>query len=110
MTRPQVLAIAALLALCFSGFGVQAGGPAAAVAASGSDLPPGAARVWFLRQSDPFGAIQAATPMVFANGTPIGRSLPDSVFYRDLAPGSYSFTVEPYVVALPTGQAARLQL
>ncbi len=110
MTRPQVLAIAALLALCFSGFGVQAGGPATAAAAPSSGLPPGTARVWFLRQSDPFGAIQAATPMVFANGTPIGRSLPDSVFYRDLPPGSYTFTVEPYGGALPTGQAARLQL
>jgi hypothetical protein len=111
MTRLRVLAIAAaLVGVCFSGLGAQAAGPVTAVAASGSDLPRGAARVWFLRQSDPFGAIQAATPMVFANGTPIGRSLPNNVFYRDLPPGSYTFTVEPFGIALPTGQAARLQL
>jgi hypothetical protein len=73
-------------------------------------LAPGAARVWFLRQSDPVnGNVEAAAPMIFANQAPVGRSWADTVFYRDFAPGTYTFTVEPYG-GLPTGQADTVSL
>jgi hypothetical protein len=73
-------------------------------------LQPGSARVWVLQQSDPVrGNVQASAPMVFANGAPVGRSLAGTVFYRDFAPGTYTFTVEPYG-GLPTGQADTVRL
>lgn len=73
-------------------------------------LEPGAARVWVLRQSDPInGNVEAANPMVFANGAPVGRSAAGAVFYHDFAPGTYRFTVEPYG-GLPTGQADTVPL
>src|SRR6516165_6699359 len=73
-------------------------------------LPPGSARVWVLQQSDPVnGNVQASAPMVFANGAPVSRSLPGTAFYRDFAPGSYTFTVEPFG-GLPIGQADTVRL
>jgi len=69
---------------------------AVAIDASQAQVPgmaPGMARVWVLRQSDPqSGNVEAAAPMVFANGAPVGRSRAGTVFYRDFAPGSYAFT------------------
>jgi hypothetical protein len=71
---------------------------------------PTTARVWFLRESEPVnGNALAAAPMIFVNGSPLGRSVAGTVFYRDLAPGSYTFTVEPYG-GLPTGQADTVRL
>ncbi|HEU0154674.1 MAG TPA: hypothetical protein VFQ82_01290 [Stellaceae bacterium] len=110
MTRRHGLAIAAVLAVALSGFGAWAAGPATEIAVRNSGVPAGTARVWFLRQTDAFGAIQSAAPMIFADGSPIGRSLPGTVFYRDFAPGAYTFTVEPYGQALPTGQALQATL
>src|SRR4051812_27377435 len=78
--------------------------------AQASIVQPTTARVWFLRQSDPLnGNVQAAAPMIFANGSPLGRSLAGTVFYRDVTPGTYTFTVEPYG-GLPTGQADTVRL
>jgi hypothetical protein len=78
--------------------------------AQASVVQPTTARVWFLRQSDPLnGNVQAAAPMIFANGSPLGRSLAGTVFYRDVTPGAYTFTVEPYG-GLPTGQADTVRL
>jgi hypothetical protein len=75
-----------------------------------SAIQPTTARVWFLRQSNPVnGNVQAAAPMIFANGSSLGRSLAGTVFYRDVAPGTYTFTVEPYG-GLPTGQADTVRL
>ena len=75
-----------------------------------SALPPGRARVWVLQQSDPArGNVEASAPMVFANGAPVGQSLPGSAFYRDFPPGTYTFTVEPYG-GLPTEQADTVRL
>jgi hypothetical protein len=102
------LAAASLLTLCV----VSAVGCAAqpTITASRSPLQPGTARVWVLRQSDPqSGNAQAAAPMVFANGSPVGRSPAGTVFYRDLAPGTYTFKVEPYG-GLPTEQASTVRL
>ena len=57
-------------------------GPAAAQTGSGSfaSAPPpqpGTARVWVLRQpNSPYGNIEGADPMVYANGSPIAQSAP----------------------------------
>lgn len=84
--------------------------PLTASPAQAPGMAPGMARVWVLRQSDPqSGNVEAAAPMVFANGAPVGRSRANTVFYRDFASGSYTFTVEPYG-GLPTGQAATVSL
>ena len=76
-----------------------------------SAIPPGTARVWFLRSWDaPSGQtyVYAATPVVFANGAPIGDLPIGSAFFRDFSPGTYTFTVQPY--GLPTSQATTVNL
>jgi hypothetical protein len=76
-------------------------GPAAANQAT--------ARVWFLRPtSGPGGDVWGASPTVYVNGSPIGAIPPNSAFYRDFAPGTYSFSVEPY--GTPTGDADTVTL
>lgn len=110
MTRRTGLAALALMAFWLAGFGAEAAGAATQPVLPGPGAQPGTARVWILRQVDAFGAIQSAAPMVFANGAPIGRSLPGTVSYRDFTPGTYTFTVEPYGQALPTGQAYTVRL
>jgi len=74
-------------------------------------MPSGAARVWFFRGWDaPSGQkfVYAASPIVYANGAPVGDLPVGSAFFRDFPPGTYKFTVEPY--GLPTPQAVTLQL
>jgi len=69
-------------------------------------MAPGMARVWFLRPAGSInGNVWAATPMISANGAPIGDIPAGSDFYRDFQPGTYSFAVQPY--GLPTGTGAR---
>ena len=75
--------------------------------------PPasGTARVWFWRGWDsPSGQsyVFAAAPQVYANAAPVGNLPVGSSFFRDFAPGTYTFMVEPY--GLPTSQATTLQL
>jgi len=69
-------------------------------------IAPGMARVWLLRDNDPEEAF--GTPIVFANGQPIGRSEPGAAAYRDLPPGTYRFTVQSY--GLPTGYKDKVKL
>jgi hypothetical protein len=71
---------------------------------------PGTARVWFFRGSisPQFGAVQAFSPMIYANGAPVAAIPAGTGFYRDFAPGTYRFTVQP--LGLPTPQATTLQL
>lgn len=72
-------------------------------------IPPGMARVWFLRPAGSLnGNVWAAAPMIYANGAPVGDIPAGSEFYRDFGPGTYSFTVQPY--GLPTGHADTVQL
>jgi Protein of unknown function (DUF2846) len=71
-------------------------------------LEPGMARVWFLRPSSDRLDIVSADPIVYANGAPVGQIAANSDFFRDLAPGTYRFTVQPY--GAPTGESATLQL
>lgn len=69
----------------------------------------GMARVWFFRQMDPTaGNVYAGSPIVYANGAPIGDMPQGTVFFRDFAPGKYRFTVQPY--GTPTPQHDTLQL
>jgi hypothetical protein len=72
-------------------------------------LAPGMARVWVLRQPNaPGGNVEAADPMVYANGTPISQSAAGTAFFRDFSPGTYRFTVQPY--GTPTGLGDTYQL
>lgn len=88
--------------------------PQANVTSSQAQIPAiasGTARVWFLRGWDaPSGQtyVYAAAPIVYANGAQIGNLPVGTSFFRDFAPGTYTFTVEPY--GLPTPQATTLQL
>jgi hypothetical protein len=67
------------------------------------------ARVWFLRPSGSAdGNVWGASPVISVNGAAIGAIPPDSDFYRDFTPGTYSFSVEPY--GTPTGDADTVQL
>jgi hypothetical protein len=77
------------------------------------------ARVWFFRQMDPTaGNVYAGSPILYANGAPIGDMPQGTVFFRDFAPGKYRFTVQPYgtptpqhdTVQLAPGQQAYLQV
>jgi hypothetical protein len=109
MMRGLKLLILLLLGLTYSGFA----GCAKATAVSQAQAPPlrpGMARVWFFRPSltPQFGAVTAYSPMVYANGAPVGTIAPGTDFYRDFAPGAYRFRVEPY--GLPTAQSVTLQL
>jgi hypothetical protein len=77
-------------------------GPAPAIA-------PGMARVWVLRQQDPPGGnIEAARPMVFANGAPVAESREGTVFFHDFPPGSYRFSVQAF--GTPARQSDTVQL
>lgn len=103
------LSIPVFLSLCF----VALAACASQVPTSQSQAPPikpGMARVWFYRPSltPQFGAVQAFDPMIFANEAPIAAIGAGTDFYRDFAPGTYRFTVQP--LGLPTGQATTLQL
>jgi hypothetical protein len=72
---------------------------------------PGTARVWFLRAWDaPSGQsyVYGATPIIFANGAPVGDIPTGSKFFHDFSPGTHRFHVQPY--GLPTSQAITVQL
>jgi hypothetical protein len=72
-------------------------------------LEPGMARVWVLRQSNPPGGnIDAADPMVSANGAPLAQSREGTAFFHNFQPGTYRFTVQPY--GTPSGQHTTLRL
>jgi hypothetical protein len=96
-----------LLGLCL--LAPSACAPTSTVAGSEAQIPPmtsGMARVWFLRDRDP--QEQHGTPVIYANGQPVGRSQSGAAFFRDVSPGNYAFTVQSYDI--PTGQKVALQL
>lgn len=88
------------------------GTPGTSAVAAGLQAPairPGTARAWFLRAQDsPRDNVQAAAPIVFANGAPVGNLPVNSGFFRDFASGTYRFTVEAY--GLPTPQATTIEV
>jgi hypothetical protein len=66
------------------------------VAAEAAQIPPvpaGLARVWVLRQFEPGLGVQWS-PMTYLNGLPLAGAYAGTGFYRDLAPGTYTFTVD----------------
>jgi len=70
---------------------------------------PGMARVWFFRQMDPTaGNVYSGSPIVYANGAPVGDVPQGTVFFRDFPPGKYRFTVQSY--GTPTPQHDTVQL
>ena len=76
-----------------------AGSMPAATASQGVQAPAlnsAAARVWFLRPSGANSNAIGAAPMIYANGTPVAAIPSNTGFYRDFAPGPYSFAVQPY--------------
>ncbi|HEX9535165.1 MAG TPA: hypothetical protein VF924_06805 [Stellaceae bacterium] len=86
--------------------------PQANVATSQAQLPPvepGMARVWFFRQTDPVqGNVEAARPIIYANGAPIGQIEQGTAFFHNFPPGKYRFTVQPF--GTPTREHDTLQL
>ena len=66
---------------------------AAVTNASGlAPVAPGMARVWIYRDYEPYESL--ARPYVRLNGAITGISEPGGAFYRDLAPGTYTVTVD----------------
>lgn len=85
---------------------LAAGPTVAQVQAQIPPVPPGLARVWFLRQYEPGETLQ--TPMIYVNGQNLTSSIPGTAFYRDFAPGQYTFSVE--TCTRDVNQSARLDL
>jgi hypothetical protein len=107
--RKHRFTMVALFGLCMLALaGVAPQADATGATAQAPPLEAGMARVWFLRPSSDRLDIASADPIVYANGTPVGQIAANSDFYRDLAPGTYRFTVQPY--GAPTGESATLQL
>ena len=85
------------------GLAVLAGGVSSATAATPQTVTAmpneTPARVWFLRPvSGPDLYDWGASPMVYANGAPLRAVSANTTFYHDFAPGTYSFTADPYGV------------
>ena len=57
-------------------------------------IPPGDARVWFIRVYDPTES--KGRPYIYMNEAIIGISEQGYAFYRDVPAGSYHVTVESY--------------
>ncbi len=108
--RSRHLASPSWLYLCLvalAGCAAPSAGPASP--AEVRALAPDMARLWVLRQANaPGGNVEAADPMVYANGTPIAPSAAGTAFYRDFPPGTYRFTVQAY--GTPTGLGDTYQL
>ena len=94
---PVVLRRSLLIGVALIGLGLAALGDVAARSVAGpgatqiAAVPPGVARVWFLRQFQP-NSLQM--PMIYVNGAPLASSEPGTTFFRDFSPGSYAFSVE----------------
>jgi hypothetical protein len=82
----SMLALALGLPAALGGSGLAAAQPLPA-----PPIPPGTARVWFLRLYEPY--VSLAMPMMFINGAPFVASEPGTVLYRDFPPGTYTFSV-----------------
>jgi len=70
-------------------------------------VPPGLARVWVLRQFSPGLATQWA-PITYVNGAILAPSYAGTAFYRDVAPGTYDFTVASCIHDFNSAQSLQL--
>jgi hypothetical protein len=103
MISKRHLIALALLGLSISALascGPAGGGSALQAYAPIAPPAPGTARVWLMHTNDP--QEQAGDPIIYANGNPVGRSIPGIAFYHDFPPGNYAFTVQSY--GLSAGQ------
>jgi hypothetical protein len=109
MVRYRLVA-AIWLVLCMLALASCAPQPTAATAQPQPPaVGPRMARVWFFRQADPTGGnVFAGTPIVYANGAPVGDVPQGTAFFHDFPPGKYRFTVQPY--GTPTREHDTLQL
>lgn len=57
-------------------------------------IPPGAARIWFYRDYEPYAG--KGRPAIAANGGYVGLAELGGAFYRDVPPGHYDVTVETF--------------
>jgi hypothetical protein len=88
--RLRSWAASGTVALLLSGAYPLVGAPAAAQVAS--SVSPGAARIWFYRDYEPYGP--RGTTSVVLNGATVGYAQPDgTAFYRDVPAGRYHVTV-----------------
>ena len=70
-------------------------------------VPAGQSRVWFVRPLLP--GEQFHPPMLYVNGAPIATSAEGTAFYRDFAPGQYTFSVENCLPQQGTSQTLHLR-
>jgi hypothetical protein len=110
LTKSRLGAILVLLGAVIATIAVPVPGANAQPAAAGAALlpmpPADLARVWFVRQYQP--GENLSTPMIFVDGAPLASSLPGTIFYRDVAPGTHTFTVE--TCGTDVNQSQTLQL
>jgi hypothetical protein len=108
MSRYRFLALmwCGLGVLVLAGCSAQPGGTASQAPVPA--LQPNMARVWVLRSPSLGSVTTGADPMVYANGAALAQSAQGTVFFHDLQPGTYRFTVQPY--GTPTNQVDTLQL
>jgi hypothetical protein len=112
------LARSSLLCLCSPYlFGCASEATVSAEAARIPAVPPGMARVWVLRQFEPGLGVQWS-PMTYINGAPLSAAYAGTAFFRDLPPGTYTFTVDSctpdfnqaQTVPLAAGMQANLEV
>jgi hypothetical protein len=97
MVRKHHLIALASLGVCLlllASCAPAGGGSALQAYAPVAPPAPGTARVWFSHANDP--QEQAGDPIIYANGNPVGRSIPGIAFYHDFPPGTYAFSVQSY--------------
>jgi hypothetical protein len=92
--RPAARFVSALLALVFLLAGCVTGPPAPPYSAVAAQIPPvgpGAARIYFYRDYEPYESL--ARPWIYLNRAQAAVSVPGGVSYRDVAPGQYEISV-----------------
>ncbi|HTW54822.1 MAG TPA: hypothetical protein VME45_23250 [Stellaceae bacterium] len=97
-------AVASAMVLAFVAL---AGVALAATPDQAPPVPPGQARVWFLRQLLPGESFHP--PLLYVDGAPISTIGEGMVFYRDFAPGRYTFSVENCLPQSGSSQTMTLQ-
>lgn len=90
---PRYLALIAILVpLVLAACAGQDGPRFAQVASTIPPVAPDKARIFFLRDYEPYESL--SEPRIYLNGNRIGASIPGGVFYRDVAPGRYLVSVD----------------
>ena len=91
--KPMIQAAAAIVLL---GLGACANGPT--LQESRANVPPVPAdrgRIYFYRTASPIGSV--IQPSVRLDGVVVGESIPNAVFFCDVAPGRHTASVETEV-------------